>query len=59
MLSDVLRDEGYTVDVATDGQQGLHLGLSRQYDVLAVDRRLPGLDGLDLMGRLRSRGGGE
>ncbi|WP_458337275.1 response regulator transcription factor [Streptomyces sp. 372A] len=56
MLSDVLRDEGYTVDVATDGQQGLHLGLSRQYDVLAVDRRLPGLDGLDLMGRLRSRG---
>ncbi len=55
MLSEVLRDEGYTVDVATDGQQGLHLGLVRRYDVLVVDRRLPGLDGLDLLGRLRSR----
>ncbi|WP_329141635.1 response regulator transcription factor [Streptomyces sp. NBC_00670] len=55
MLSGILRDEGYAVDVATDGQRGLHLGLSRQYDVLVVDRRLPALDGLDLLGRLRSR----
>jgi two-component system, OmpR family, response regulator QseB len=54
MLSGTLRDEGYAVDVATDGQRGLHLGLSRQYDVLVVDRRLPALDGLDLLGRLRS-----
>ncbi|WP_155059303.1 ATP-binding response regulator [Streptomyces blattellae] len=55
MLFEVLRDEGYAVDVATDGQRGLHLGLTRQYDVLVVDRRLPALDGLDLLGRLRSR----
>lgn len=55
MLSGILRDEGYAVDVAADGQRGLHLGLSRQYDVLVVDRRLPVLDGLDLMSRLRSR----
>ncbi|MCX4237587.1 response regulator transcription factor [Streptomyces sp. NPDC020707] len=55
MLSETLRQEGYAVDVATDGQRGLHLGLARQYDVLVVDRRLPGLDGLDLLGRLRSR----
>ncbi|MDQ0785636.1 two-component system response regulator QseB [Streptomyces sp. B3I8] len=55
MLSGTLRDEGYAVDVATDGQRGLHLGLSREYDVLVVDRRLPALDGLDLLGRLRSR----
>ncbi|MFS0691368.1 response regulator transcription factor [Streptomyces nitrosporeus] len=55
MLCGLLRDEGYAVDVATDGQRGLHLGLSRQYDVLVVDRRLPALDGLDLLGRLRSR----
>ncbi|WP_413760317.1 response regulator transcription factor [Streptomyces sp. MMBL 11-3] len=54
-LSEALRDEGYAVDVAADGQQGLHLGLARQYDVLVVDRRLPALDGLDLLGRLRSR----
>ncbi|GGQ52531.1 transcriptional regulator [Streptomyces ruber] len=55
MLSDVLLDEGYAVDVAHDGQRGLHLGLTRQYDVLVVDRRLPVLDGLDLLARLRSR----
>ena len=55
MLSGVLRDEGYAVDVAADGQQGLHLGLTRQYDVLVLDRRLPALDGLDVLARLRSR----
>ncbi|GGL94793.1 transcriptional regulator [Streptomyces fumigatiscleroticus] len=55
MLAGILRDEGYAVDVATDGQRGLHLGLTRRYDVLVVDRRLPALDGLDLLGRLRSR----
>jgi two-component system response regulator QseB len=55
MLLDVLGDEGYAVDLANDGQRGLHLGLSRQYDVLVIDRRLPVLDGLDLLGRLRSR----
>jgi two-component system response regulator QseB len=55
MLSETLRDEGYAVDVATDGQRGLHLGLARQYDVLVVDRRLPVLDGLAVLDRLRSR----
>ncbi|MCC3651225.1 MULTISPECIES: response regulator transcription factor [Streptomyces] len=55
LLSGVLREEGYSVDVATDGQRGLHLGLTRRYDALVVDRRLPALDGLDLLGRLRSR----
>ncbi|MEU3252405.1 response regulator transcription factor [Streptomyces sp. NPDC006997] len=55
LLTGVLRDEGYAVDVATDGQRGLHLGLSRRYDVLVIDRRLPVLNGLDLLRRLRSR----
>ncbi|MQY11099.1 Transcriptional regulatory protein TcrA [Streptomyces sp. RB5] len=55
MLAEVLQQEGYHVDVAGDGQRGLHLGLTRQYDVLVIDRRLPVLDGLDLLGRLRSR----
>lgn len=54
MLSEVLWEEGYMVDVATDGHQGLHFGLTRRYDVLVVDRRLPVLDGLDLLGRLRA-----
>ena len=55
VLSEALRDEGYEVDQAPDGQRGLHLGLTRPYDVLVIDRLLPALDGLDLLTRLRSR----
>lgn len=55
LLTDTLRVEGYDVDVAHDGQRGLHLGLTREYDVVVIDRRLPALDGLDLLVRLRAR----
>jgi two-component system response regulator QseB len=56
MLSDLLRHEGYVVDVATDGHRGLHLGLSRRYDVMVIDRRLPALGGLEVLIRLRRHG---
>ncbi|WP_426595728.1 response regulator transcription factor [Cellulomonas sp. McL0617] len=56
MLEQVLQGEGYTVDVALDGQRGLHLGLTRSYSVIVLDRGLPGIEGLDLLGRLRSKG---
>lgn len=56
MLTVLLTEEGYAVDVAQDGHRGLHLGLVRKYDVVVLDRRLPALDGLDLLNRLRSHG---
>lgn len=56
MLGTLLVEEGYLVDAAADGQRGLHLGLTRSYDVLLLDRGLPVLEGLDLLARLRSRG---
>ena len=55
LLTETLVDEGYLVDQAPDGQRGLHLGLTRTYDVMVIDRLLPALDGLDLVARLRSR----
>ncbi|WP_121011964.1 response regulator transcription factor [Saccharothrix australiensis] len=55
LLADALRGEGYAVDVALDGHRGLHLGLTRPYDVVVIDRGLPALDGLDLLVRLRAR----
>jgi two-component system response regulator QseB len=55
MLSETLVDEGYVVDQARDGQRGLHLGLTRPYDVIVIDRLLPALNGLELVTRLRSR----
>src|SRR4051794_269435 len=56
MLSALLDDEQYAVTVARNGQEGLHLGLSRPWDVLVLDRGLPAIDGVDLLARLRSRG---
>ncbi|MCX5065582.1 response regulator transcription factor [Micromonospora lupini] len=56
LLGDLLAEEGYEVDVAGDGQSGLHHALSRDYSVLVVDRGLPALDGLGLVTRLRARG---
>ena len=56
MLGELLADEGYETEAAHDGQRGLHLGLTGHYDVLVIDRRLPVLDGLELLRRLRARG---
>ena len=56
MLAEILRSAGYAVEVARDGQSGLHLGLTRQHDVIVLDRGLPAIDGLSLLARLRSRG---
>lgn len=56
MLDEILHSAGYIVELAYDGQLGLHLGLSHGYDVLVLDRGLPAIEGLDLLGRLRSRG---
>ncbi|MEO7006180.1 MAG: response regulator transcription factor [Terrimesophilobacter sp.] len=56
MLRELLQSEGYEVVVATDGQQGLHAGLTQQFDVLLLDRGLPVLDGLDVLTRLRAHG---
>ena len=56
MLTELFSTEGYLVDVAHDGQQGLHRGLAGSYDAMIVDRGLPVMDGSDLVAVLRSRG---
>lgn len=56
MLTDLFTDEGYLVDVANDGQQGLHRGLTGSYNAMIVDRGLPVMDGSELVALLRSRG---
>ncbi len=56
LLTRLLADEGYEVDTAPDGQRALHQGLTRSYDVLILDRGLPGIEGLDVLGRLRRAG---
>lgn len=56
MLERLLTGEGYDVQVVHDGQAGLHAALTTRYDLLLLDRGLPGIDGLDLLRRLRRRG---
>ena len=48
-----LRESGHVVDHAADGKDGLVMGAGDSYDVMIVDRMLPGLDGLSLIKTLR------
>lgn len=50
-----LKEAGYAVDIAGDGLDGLHLGLSEPYDAAVVDIMLPGIDGLALIEKLREK----
>ncbi|WP_175782640.1 response regulator transcription factor [Burkholderia anthina] len=50
-----LTESGHVVDAANDGALGLTLALEGIYDVIVTDRRLPGLDGIELVRRLRCR----
>jgi two-component system OmpR family response regulator len=51
-----LKQAGYAVDRAADGQEGLELARSAPYDAAIVDIMLPRLDGLTLIERLRAEG---
>lgn len=48
-----LTEEGYVVDVAHNGVEGLHLAMEGDYDLLVLDGMLPGIDGLGLLAALR------
>ena len=48
-----LSEEGYTVDVAHTGIDGLHLATEVDYDLLILDGMLPGIDGLAVLAALR------
>jgi two-component system response regulator PhoP len=51
-----LEAQGYTVDSTGEGKEGLYLASEYPYDAAIVDIGLPGLSGLDIITRLRSRG---
>ncbi|MEO7135817.1 MAG: response regulator, partial [Vicinamibacterales bacterium] len=48
-----LRVEGFAVDHAADGHQGLHLAITEPYDVAIVDVMLPGRDGVSVVEEIR------
>jgi two-component system OmpR family response regulator len=48
-----LREQGHVVEVAGDGRDGLFLATEARFDVLIIDRMLPGLDGLGIVKTIR------
>ena len=55
-VKDALSFNGYTVDVAVDGPSGYRLAREHAFDLIVLDLMLPGLDGLEVLGRLRKDG---
>jgi two-component system OmpR family response regulator len=53
VLAQALREDGYAVDEAADGQDGLQKSVMWDYDVILLDLMLPLLDGLSVLARLR------
>lgn len=51
-----LKQQGHGVEVAANGRDGLFLALDQTYDVVIMDRMLPGMDGLNLLKSLRAGG---
>lgn len=52
-IAEGLREEGHSVDLMIDGRDALVQATTTEYDILIVDRMLPGLDGMSLVKTLR------
>ena len=52
-LTKALREEGYAVDAAADGEEGLYKAQNNAYDAVVLDVMLPKLDGWQILERLR------
>ena len=55
-LAEALREAGYAVDTAADGEEGHYLGDSEPYDAVVLDIRLPVMDGISVLEKWRRDG---
>lgn len=51
-----LKENDHVVDHAADGKQGLMMAASENYDIMIIDRMLPGMDGLSIIKAVRATG---
>ena len=51
-----LREQGHVVDLCADGRDGLLIAASQTFDVMVIDRMLPGLEGLAILKTIRASG---
>ena len=54
-LAQAMREEGYAVDTAEDGREGLDKALDYEYDAVVLDVMLPRMDGFEVLRQLRVR----
>lgn len=54
-LKDGLGEEGFAVDLASDGNSGLHLALTNEYDIVLLDWLIPGLSGIEVCRKFREK----
>ncbi len=55
LVAEYLTPEGFQVEAVNDGQQGLERALSGEHAIVVLDIMLPGMSGLEVLRRLRSR----
>ena len=55
-LAELLRRQGYTVDISSDGVSGYDNASTDLYDLILLDAMLPGMDGFTLLRKLRAGG---
>lgn len=55
VMRKVLEEEGHTVDVAYDGEEGLAMAMEGSHDAIVLDILLPGIDGIEVCRKLRAR----
>jgi DNA-binding response OmpR family regulator len=55
-LAKGLREAGFAVDTTRDGREGLWYATSNEHDVVILDLMLPGMDGLEILKRIRANG---
>ena len=54
LLERLLKPEGFQVTLVTDGLQGVRRATSEVFDLLVLDVMLPGMDGFEVLRRIRS-----
>jgi len=55
-LKEILGDEGHDVDTAEDGATGLEMSLKEKYNAIFCDIKMPGMDGMEVIGRMVEEG---